>query len=71
MVVSSQKLSRFIPEKDFWIKVFKFSLPIGIQNMSAAILGIIDVVKIPTVGYKNQILFWELYCLKGIKQFHR
>ena len=46
----NSKLSRFIPEKDFWIKVFKFSLPIGIQNMSAAILGIIDVSVISKMG---------------------
>ena len=42
--------SSIIPDRDFWKKVMTFSIPVAIQNMSAAILGIIDVSIISKMG---------------------
>lgn len=38
------------PEKAFWKMVLSFSIPIAMQNMSSAILGIIDVSVISNMG---------------------
>ena len=38
------------PEKEFWKKVLYFSIPIALQNLSSAILGIIDVSIISGMG---------------------
>lgn len=38
------------PEKAFWKMVLVFSIPIALQNMSSAILGIIDVSVISNMG---------------------
>ena len=47
---TSNRLGRWFPEKAFWLSVLKFSVPIAIQNMSSAILGIIDVSVISNMG---------------------
>lgn len=38
------------PEKEFWKRVLHFSIPIAMQNLSSAILGIIDVSVISGMG---------------------
>ena len=50
LTFSSPKLRRLFPEKAFWINVLRFAIPIAIQNMSSAILGIIDVSVISNMG---------------------
>lgn len=40
----------FFPEKTFWKMILSFSIPIAMQNMSTAILGIIDVSVISYMG---------------------
>jgi len=40
----------FFPEKAFWLKVLRFSIPVAMQNMSSAVLGIIDVSIISNMG---------------------
>lgn len=40
----------FFPEKAFWKMILSFSLPIAMQNMSTAILGIVDVSVISYMG---------------------
>lgn len=42
--------AKLFPEKAFWKMVFSFSVPIAMQNMSSAILGIIDVSVISNMG---------------------
>ncbi len=44
------KLKNIFPEKNFWKMVLTFSIPIAMQNMSTAILGIIDVSVISKMG---------------------
>lgn len=48
--ISSPKLRRLFPEKAFWANVLRFSIPVAIQNMSSAVLGIIDVSVISNMG---------------------
>ncbi len=51
--MSSLKLSflkNIFPDKKFWKMVLTFSMPIALQNMSVAILGIIDVSVISNMG---------------------
>ena len=43
-------LRSIFPEKAFWKMVLTFSIPIAMQNMSSAILGIIDVSIISKMG---------------------
>ena len=43
-------LKALIPEKAFWKQLMTFSIPIAFQNMSSAILGIIDVSVISGMG---------------------
>jgi len=43
-------LKSIFPEKAFWKMVLSFSIPIALQNMSSAILGIIDVSIISNMG---------------------
>jgi len=50
MDVKSGSLSKLVPEKQFLKKVLAFSIPVGLQNMSSAILGIIDVSVISGMG---------------------
>ncbi len=47
---TSKTLKNFFPEKEFWKMVLTFSIPIAMQNMSSAILGIIDVSIIGKMG---------------------
>ena len=49
-IQKSKAFSGIMPEKQFWLKVLSFSVPIAIQNMSSAILGIIDVSIISGMG---------------------
>ena len=46
----SSILKNIFPEKEFWKMVLTFAIPIAIQNMSSAILGIIDVAVISNMG---------------------
>lgn len=46
----SVNLRDLFPEKSFWKQVFYFSIPIAFQNLSSAILGIIDVSIISGLG---------------------
>lgn len=48
--LSSGRLRSLFPEKAFWANVLRFSVPVAIQNMSSAILGIIDVSVISNMG---------------------
>lgn len=43
-------VKKFFPEKAFWKMVLTFAIPIAMQNMSSAILGIIDVSVISNMG---------------------
>ena len=43
-------IKKFFPEKAFWKMVLTFAIPIAMQNMSSAILGIIDVSVISNMG---------------------
>ena len=49
-ILKSNKLRSIFPEKAFWKMVLSFSIPIALQNMSSAILGIIDVSVISYMG---------------------
>ncbi len=46
----SKIFKNIFPEKAFWKMVLSFSIPIAMQNMSSAILGIIDVSVISNMG---------------------
>ena len=48
--VKKHSLKRFMPESSFWKKIMLFAIPIAFQNMSTAILGIIDVSIISDMG---------------------
>ena len=50
ILIKLTKLRGLMPEKQFWLKLLSFSVPISIQNMSSAILGIIDVSIISGMG---------------------
>lgn len=43
-------MKSFMPEKAFWKRAMLFSIPIALQHMSSAILGIIDVSIISGMG---------------------
>ncbi|MBE7019951.1 MAG: MATE family efflux transporter [Ruminococcaceae bacterium] len=49
-LASSSFLKNIFPDKRFWKMMFTFSMPIALQNMSIAILGIIDVSVISNMG---------------------
>lgn len=49
-ILQSNALKSLFPEKAFWMKVLRFSIPVALQNMSSAILGIIDVSIISGMG---------------------
>lgn len=46
----SKMFKNIFPDKAFWKMVLAFSIPIAMQNMSSAILGIIDVSVISNMG---------------------
>ncbi len=46
----SKIFKNIFPDKAFWKMVLAFSIPIAMQNMSSAILGIIDVSVISNMG---------------------
>ena len=48
--LSTGKIRSLFPEKAFWANVLRFSIPVAIQNMSSAVLGIIDVSVISNMG---------------------
>ena len=50
MKLYKNSFSELMPERAFWKKVLTFAAPIALQNMSAAILGIIDVSIISGMG---------------------
>lgn len=45
-----QMKGNWFPEKAFWKRVLLFSVPIALQNTSSAVLGIIDVSTISSLG---------------------
>lgn len=40
----------FLPEKEFWRKVFGFAIPVSLQNLSVSLFGILDVSIISNMG---------------------
>ena len=51
MTLSKTNIFKTIfPDKAFWKMVLTFAIPLAMQNMSAAILGIIDVSVISGMG---------------------
>ena len=49
-ILQSKMLKNIFPDIKFWKMVLVFALPIALQNMSSAILGIIDVSVISDMG---------------------
>ncbi len=49
-LLKAKSYKNIFPEKAFWKMVLSFSIPIAMQNMSSAILGIIDVSVISNMG---------------------
>ena len=49
-LLKSKFYKALFPEKAFWKMILSFSLPIAMQNMSTAILGIVDVSVISYMG---------------------
>ena len=49
-LLKSNIFKNIFPDKAFWKMVLTFAIPLALQNMSSAILGIIDVSVISSMG---------------------
>lgn len=48
--IRPQTMNLLFPEKAFWSRMLRFSIPIALQNLSVALLAIVDVSLISSMG---------------------